>query len=45
MFKLGVAIPVALPIGETAAELEPYQSNLLDQFIYMVTKPHAGENI
>ncbi|XP_028259820.1 vitellogenin-2-like isoform X2 [Parambassis ranga] len=43
IYKLGVALPVSLPIRETAAELEPYQTNWGDQLSYMLTKAHAAE--
>ncbi|XP_059196629.1 vitellogenin-2-like [Centropristis striata] len=43
MYKLGVGLPIALPLGETAAELEPFQNNLPDQISYMLTKAHAAE--
>ncbi|KAM8874646.1 vitellogenin-2-like [Spinachia spinachia] len=42
-YKLGIAIPVSLPIGEAAAELEPYQKNLPDQLIYVLSKATAAE--
>ncbi|KAK9519374.1 hypothetical protein VZT92_022109 [Zoarces viviparus] len=43
MYKLGVGIPFYLPIGETAAELEPYQNSLADQISYVLTKANAAE--
>uniref|UniRef100_A0A8C4ICX9 Phosvitin n=1 Tax=Dicentrarchus labrax TaxID=13489 RepID=A0A8C4ICX9_DICLA len=43
IYKLGVALPVSLPFGDTAAELEAYQSNWADKITYMVTKAHAAE--
>lgn len=45
IYKLGMGIPVSLPFGNTAAELEAYQDNLADRIMYMVTKAHAGEHI
>nr|XP_019936765.1 PREDICTED: vitellogenin-2-like [Paralichthys olivaceus] len=43
IYKLGVGIPVSLPMGETAVELEPYQDNWTDKIIYMLTKAHSAE--
>ncbi|XP_071386640.1 vitellogenin-2-like isoform X6 [Centroberyx affinis] len=43
MYKLGVGLPIYLPIGETAAELEAYQDNLADKISYAITKAHAAE--
>lgn len=45
IYKLGVSLPVSLPYGDTATELETYESNWADKISYMVTKAHAGENI
>lgn len=45
IYKLGVGLPVSLPFGDTAAELEAYQSNWADKISYVLTKAHAGENI
>uniref|UniRef100_A0A8C3AM52 Phosvitin n=1 Tax=Cyclopterus lumpus TaxID=8103 RepID=A0A8C3AM52_CYCLU len=42
MFKLGVSIPVSLPFGDTATELEPYRDNLADQISYMLTKANSA---
>ncbi|TNN69111.1 Vitellogenin-2 [Liparis tanakae] len=42
MSILGVSLPICLPIGETAAELEPYQDNLADKISYMITKAHTA---
>lgn len=44
IYKLGMALPVSLPIRETAAELEPYQTNWSDQLSYMLTKAYAGKD-
>lgn len=43
IYKLGVGLPVSLPLGETASELELYQNNWVDKVSYMITKAHAGE--
>ncbi|XP_034438303.1 vitellogenin-2-like [Hippoglossus hippoglossus] len=43
IYKLGVGIPISLPVGETAVELEPYQKNWADKIMYMLTKAHAAE--
>ncbi|GLD50054.1 vitellogenin-2-like protein [Lates japonicus] len=43
IYKLGVGLPVSLPFGDTAAELEAYQDNWADKISYMVTKAHAAE--
>lgn len=40
---MDVAIPVYLPIGNTAAELEAYRDNLFGKISYAITKAHAGE--
>lgn len=42
-YKLGMEIPVYLPIGNTAAELMAYQDNLVDKISYVLTKAHAGQ--
>uniref|UniRef100_A0A3Q3GPF5 Vitellogenin-like n=1 Tax=Labrus bergylta TaxID=56723 RepID=A0A3Q3GPF5_9LABR len=41
MYKLAIALPISLPFGDTAAELESYQSNWADKISYMVTKAHS----
>ncbi|XP_018528704.1 vitellogenin-2 [Lates calcarifer] len=43
IYKLGVGLPISLPFGETAAELEAYQDNWADKISYIVTKAHAAE--
>ncbi|XP_042372245.1 vitellogenin-2-like [Plectropomus leopardus] len=43
LYKLGVDLPIYLPFGETATELEPYQNNWADKIAYMLTKAHAVE--
>ncbi|XP_076582007.1 vitellogenin-2-like isoform X5 [Chaetodon auriga] len=43
IYKLGLSLPVSLPLGDTAAELEPYQSNWPEKIAYMFTKAHAAE--
>ncbi|XP_029905195.1 vitellogenin-2-like [Myripristis murdjan] len=43
MYKLDVALPVYLPIGNTAAELEAYRDNLFGKISYAITKAHAAE--
>ncbi|KAL3047365.1 hypothetical protein OYC64_021558 [Pagothenia borchgrevinki] len=43
VYKLGVSLPFSLPIGNTAAELEPYQDNLPEQISYIFTKANADE--
>lgn len=45
IYKLGVTVPVSLPFGDTAAELEHYQSYFPDKISYMFTKAYAGGNI
>lgn len=45
IYKLGVSLPVALPLGNTAAELEQYQDDWAGKISYMFTKANAGENI
>ncbi|XP_068447342.1 vitellogenin-2-like [Clinocottus analis] len=42
MFKVGVGIPVSLPIGDSAAELEPYQDNIADKISYMFARAHSA---
>lgn len=42
-YKLGLEIPVYLPLGNTAAELVAYQDNLVDKISYVLTKAYAGE--
>ncbi|KAG7217480.1 hypothetical protein INR49_021405 [Caranx melampygus] len=43
IYKLGVGLPVSLPLGETATELQTYQDNWAEKISYMVTKAHAAE--
>ncbi|XP_070687930.1 vitellogenin-2-like [Pempheris klunzingeri] len=43
IYKLGVGLPVSLPIGDTAAELEAYDNNWADKVSYMFTKAYAAE--
>lgn len=43
IYKLAVSLPISLPIGDTSAELEAYQSNWADKISYMLTKAHAGK--
>ncbi|XP_041790599.1 vitellogenin-2-like [Chelmon rostratus] len=43
IYKLGVTVPVSLPFGDTAAELEHYQSYFPDKISYMFTKAYAAE--
>ncbi|XP_060889626.1 vitellogenin 2 [Labrus mixtus] len=43
MYKLAIALPISLPFGDTAAELEFYQSNWADKISYMITKAHSAE--
>lgn len=45
IFKLGIHLPISLPIGDTAAELEAYQNSYADQVSYMLTKANAGKDI
>lgn len=45
IYKLGVRLPVALPLGNTAAELSQYQDNWTEKLSYLFTKANAGENI
>ncbi|KAG8003720.1 Vitellogenin-2, partial [Nibea albiflora] len=42
IYKLGVGLPVSLPLGDTAAELELYQNNWADKVSYMFTKAQAA---
>ncbi|XP_039985633.1 vitellogenin-2-like [Xiphias gladius] len=43
IYKLGVGLPVSLPYGDTAAELEAYQDNWGEKVLHMFTKAHAAE--
>ncbi|XP_073332773.1 vitellogenin-2-like [Pagrus major] len=43
MYKLDVGLPVNMPFGDTAAELEAYQDNWADKISFMLTKAHAAE--
>ncbi|KAM9385805.1 vitellogenin-2-like [Pholidichthys leucotaenia] len=45
IYKPAVRLPVALPIGETAVELEAYQKNWADQFSYLFAKANTAECI
>lgn len=42
-YKLDLGLPLSLPIGDTAAELEIYQDNWVNKIAYMVTKAHTAE--
>uniref|UniRef100_A0A3P8S3T2 Uncharacterized protein n=1 Tax=Amphiprion percula TaxID=161767 RepID=A0A3P8S3T2_AMPPE len=42
-YKHKVALPFCLPLGETAAELEAYQSNFVDLMSYMYTKGNTAD--
>ncbi|XP_054870728.1 vitellogenin-2-like isoform X1 [Amphiprion ocellaris] len=42
-YKHKVALPFCLPFGETAAELEAYQSNFVDLMSYMYTKGNTAD--
>nr|SOX60631.1 vitellogenin Ab [Solea senegalensis] len=41
--KLGISLPLSLPIGNTPAELQVYQDNWADKIIHLLTKAHAAE--
>ncbi|KAM7011967.1 LOW QUALITY PROTEIN: vitellogenin 2 [Tautogolabrus adspersus] len=43
IYKLNVSLPISLPFGDTAAELESYQSNWADKISYMITKAHSAQ--
>ncbi|XP_061594362.1 vitellogenin-2-like [Cololabis saira] len=43
LYKLGLALPMYLPLGYTAAELEAYPNSWTDKFSYMLTKAGAAE--
>ncbi|XP_034002721.1 vitellogenin-2-like [Trematomus bernacchii] len=43
VYKLGVSLPFSLPIGNTAAELEPYEDDLPEQISYIFAKANADE--
>ncbi|WP_139160565.1 beta-sheet shell domain-containing protein, partial [Acinetobacter baumannii] len=43
IYKRGVCLPVALPIGNTAAELQATRDNWADKMSYLVTKANAVE--
>uniref|UniRef100_UPI0037E7E08B vitellogenin-2-like n=1 Tax=Semicossyphus pulcher TaxID=241346 RepID=UPI0037E7E08B len=43
MYKLGVGLPIYLPFGETAAEMQSYQSNWADKVSYVISKAHSAE--
>ncbi|XP_067452945.1 vitellogenin-2-like isoform X2 [Thunnus thynnus] len=43
IYKRDLGLPVYLPFGDTAAELEAYQDNMLDKISYMFTKAHAAK--
>ncbi|XP_068176457.1 vitellogenin-2-like [Antennarius striatus] len=43
--KFGMKLPISLPFGDTAAEIETMQDSWTDKIIYMVTKAHAAECI
>jgi len=42
IYKLGMGLPISLPVGDTAAELEVYPDNWTEKMSYMLTKAHAG---
>ncbi|KAF6714692.1 Vitellogenin-2 [Oryzias melastigma] len=41
LYKLGLGLPISLPLGETAAELEAYPDSWTHKLSYMLTKAHA----
>ncbi|XP_072245542.1 vitellogenin-2-like [Leuresthes tenuis] len=43
IYKLGMSLPISLPVGDTAAELEAYPDNWTEKMSYMLTKAHAAE--
>ncbi|XP_061635716.1 vitellogenin-2-like isoform X2 [Phyllopteryx taeniolatus] len=43
IFKKAISLPISLPIGDTASELQAYQDSWVDTIAYMVSKPHAAE--
>ncbi|KAK5907202.1 hypothetical protein CesoFtcFv8_005079 [Champsocephalus esox] len=43
LYKRDVILPIVLPIGNTAAELELYQDNLPEQISYIFSKANAAE--
>ncbi|KAI4828435.1 hypothetical protein KUCAC02_022529 [Chaenocephalus aceratus] len=43
LYKRDVILPIFLPIGNTAAELELYQDNLPEQISYIFAKANAAE--
>ncbi|XP_053712740.1 vitellogenin-2-like [Synchiropus splendidus] len=43
IYKRDVALPISLPFGVTAAEVEPYQSSWVGRISYLVSKAHAAE--
>lgn len=44
-YKLGWSLPIYLPVNNTAAELQAYQGNWMNQVNYVLTKSNAGEKL
>lgn len=42
-YKRDIPLPLYLPVGETAAELQLYPNNWLDKFSYILSKSTAGK--
>nr|XP_061832120.1 vitellogenin-2-like isoform X2 [Nerophis lumbriciformis] len=43
IYKQDIFLPISLPFGDTASELQAYKNNWVDTISYMVTKAHAAE--
>ncbi|KAJ3599338.1 hypothetical protein NHX12_033301 [Muraenolepis orangiensis] len=43
IYKLGLTLPVYLPVGNTAAELEMFRDNVFDKISYVLTKSQAAQ--
>ncbi|XP_061883865.1 vitellogenin-2-like isoform X2 [Entelurus aequoreus] len=43
IYKQDMLLPISLPFGDTASELQAYKNNWVDTISYMVTKAHAAE--
>lgn len=42
--KCDITLPIYLPVGQTAAEIQLYPNNWLDKFSYILSKSATGTN-
>lgn len=42
--RCNISLPIYLPVGETAAEVQLYSNSWLDKFSYILSKSTTGKN-